>query len=1304
MKVNLWNLIENHQSLDILELPEQGEFKIVHTFTLNKITNIQNLQEKIFLYLSKELITDWPQAKRCRFCFNKTTTKEQVDNYVLLECSTCMRIYEYNSSLDTIPLPVPKYQYLWIDKLKPITHSLENITGGIVLPLEEIFQYEELRQKIVLDFQQKLEDLTLNQPLTMYTNQIYEHDVVNLFLYQDFELLLSKMKSDFTIRNKRIYENIFWPNVKEITDFIPDNNTFKELQKQLISEDQIIDNFEKIKPEIVLEKQISKMIIQHNQDNTDEEVLLLEIFHLFVLSKDVPYMSLYISEIDERKHKVFRPFQDSEELKQWLQYKKRGKQLVIKLRYKQHYLTILISKFNGMKIILPFSKADKTNKTILKEIMDDIYKNLNRHNIILPPKTIDNLEFQTIYLDLFKMEMPEEVDINVLGSLAKCLSPYFIVDQVENTLNLFYIMNVDNKEMIRMDKFLWRYIKQQKIKGRVFDSYSDELKIVLGDEFDLEGEQLDFIFRNWMRENAEQLNNKHQTKLHVPIKNGIFIQIVVGEVFRIHIRGIQKWNQIDEIVLFLQKFLTIVLNPPEFFKKQCKGIKSLKSLKPKQQKFSKILKTNFPKLFVDNYTTHCQNERQPLVFKDQIKYENWMKQQIVFKDDIFKINEKEYDSRVFSRKCSGLSKEKLKQYQKELNTTNCIIIQQKIFNMKKSSQQIHNSWKKKELETILQNLGLNTEGHYEDNVVQIKRYFTIQKKILQNKIEDINPYPNTMIIKQNEQNFYLTCPNTSKKANDQKQIFMGFLQLDKHPQSSQALGDDKKQWCVPCCTKKVQGKVKEKLNDFCFGLIDYDEFTNNDNGQSDYILNESKFPLTFGRFGKLDKRLHNLLKSNKVPDNVNEIKQKTFLRLGIPQSNHSFISSVLTSINFENKEKRTIQDVYEYIKQNLTPKVYMSLNNGNLISKQSIETYKTYLDIHEENQIDFQDLWQVLSMPKMLTKFGMNIIIFEKIDKDIYIVCPKDQEIQHFFDSNKPSILIYKQENEFEPIVWFDGNKTHGLVDIETQSIQDWYLNSCRLQNFPEDWTAKSMVSQQTQYQFVNSFNKVIYLIEKNVLLPVLPVSGIIIDLPIKKDYSQYLLSYDETLKQLPNKYIAKNVILNEMNQVYGIIVQYDLVVPIKPEDYDKTKMLSIRTDLDIYDKVNEAILQDIKEYDYSSVNKLYLLKELYERIRYEYSIIQPNKTIDEFFQKNIIVEEISKEQLKQYIVPNIRKLCKEGNNIHCQDGKIRLPQNVVDKFKTKLENEMKYNRQKRREILEKDISPIIDLFRFVDSKNVRFY
>ncbi len=1283
MKVHLWNLIENHQPLDILEPSENGEFKIVHTFDIYA-DKIHLLQDKIFVYLSNLLVSnnEWSKGKSCRFCFNSTVTKENIENIVLLECSSCLRIYEFNESIDTVPLPVSKYQFLWTNKA--ITHDIENI--DIVLPFsKETFQYEELKQKIVLDLQEKLDDLSLN-PITSIRDYDLVPEEVNLFLYPDFEMLLRQIKSPGLLK----YSNIFWPNIKQFNNFIEDNNTFKELQKNITTEDEIIKNFEKLNSEIVLEQELSKIVIQHNQDS-EEEILLLELLHLFVLSKDVPYISLYISEIDERKHKVYRPFQNSEILEQWLDIKKRRKNLNLKLRFKNQFLTILLSQNNGMKIILPFSKADKTNKTIIKEIIDHIHKHLNRHNISLPPKNVDSLDFQTIYLDLFKLEMPE-IDIKDLGKLAKCLKPYLIVDQVDSVLNLFYIMGMDNKEMIRMDKFLWKQIKQQ--YQRDFETYREELKIQLGDEFNLEGDHLDFIFRNWVRENNDQIENP---KFFRPIKNGIFIQISPGEIFRIYVRGIQSWKQIDEIVLFLQKFITLAINPPEFFKKQCTGVKPIKNLKPKQQKFSKILKTMFPERFVDNYTTHCQNERQPLVFKDKMKYENWLKEQIVLKKDIFKINDKEYDSRIFSRNGLGLPINLLEQYQDEFKTDNIIIIQQKLFKRKKPTEQItENNWTKKEIEIILFNLGLNIEGNYEDNIKQIIRYFSIQKRLVDDRLEDLNPYPNTMIIKQNQQNFYLTCPNTSKKAQDQQQIFMGFLQLDKHPNVATSIGDEKRKWCIPCCTKKVQGKVKEKLNDFCFGLIDYEEFLSKESGQSDYILSSNKFPLNFGRFGKLDNRLHNLLKSNNVPDNVNEITKKTFLRLGIPQSPHSFISAVLTSINFENKEKRTIQDIYELLKEKLTPKLYSALNSGNLLMP--IQTFKEKLDINSDKMV-FQEIWEYISMPNILTKSGMNIIVFEKRDKEIYIVCPENQEIQHFFNSDKPSILLYLEGNEFEPIVFIENNKTNGLVDLETKSIKDWYLNSCRLQNFPEEWTAKSMVSKDTKYQVVDSFNKVMYLVEDK--LPPLPVipSGLILDLPIKKDIS--LLSYEETIKQLPKKYLPKNVILNDDDKVFGIVIQNDLIVPIIETPYIKS-MLPIRKDIDIYDKVNEAILRDIREYDYSDVKKTYLKKELYERIRYEFSYA--NKTIDEFFKENIIIGDVSKKELQDYIIPNIRSFCKDIEDIHCENKKVRLPEEYVKKFKTKLENEMKSNRQKRREIEQKDISPIIDLFRFVDTKMVRYY
>lgn len=1281
VQIHLWNLIENHQPLDILEPSDEGKFKIVHTFNINNASNLDIVRKHIFVYLSKLLVDNWSKATICKFCFKKTATREIVDNYTLLECSTCERIYEYDSSLDSIALPVPKYQFLWKDK-NVLTHDIPDMDINVSF-IEKEFSYDNLKKRIVSDLQEKLEIFSLN-PTIQYNDYGQVPSDINLLLYFDFKFLLDKVQTP----GKFKYSSIFWPKIEQSPNYVKDNNTFKETQKHLTTDAQVMDNFEKISPTIVLEKELSKIIIQHNQDDNDK-LPLLELLHLFTLSDNIPYMSLYISELDERKHKILRSYQHSEILKQWLSGRKRTRYLTAKLVFKDFYITILLSKENGMKIILPTSKTTNVDKKMIEDIIQQIHLHLNFYNISLPPKSINELEFQTIYLDLFKVELPI-LDIKNLAKIAKCLNPYLIMDQVGDNLTFFYIHDMDNKEMVRIDKFIWKYVKQQ--VRRDFESYRDELKIQLGDEFNLEGEHLDFIFQNWVRENSDQLANQ---KFFRPIKNGVFIQIIPGEVFRIYVRGIQTWKQIDEITLFLEKFISLALDPPIFFKNQCKGIKQIKETQQKNIKFSKLLKSNLPQIFVDNYTTHCQNERQPMIFKDKLKYENWLKEQFVLKDDQFEIQGKTYDSRVFSRNAIGLESNKLKQYQEEFNTKNITSIQQKIFRLKRANEQVKEGWKKNELETILFNLGLNTDGNYEEHVKQILRYFFIQKRILDNNLENINPYPNTMIIKQNDKNFYLTCPNTSKKAQDQKQIFMGFLQLDKHPNSASAIGNEKRKWCIPCCTKKVQGKIKERLNDFCFGLIDYEEFLNKDTGQSDYILSQNKFPLPFGRFGKLNKQIHNLMKSNPVPENVNDITSKTYLRLGIPQSSHSFISAVLTAINFHNTEKRTITDVYQVLQEKLTPKLYHSLNSGSLLLP--MDTFKANLNLNNENII-FQEIWEYISMPNILLKSGVNIIVFEKIQDDILVVCPENQEIQHFYKENKPSILLYKEGDNMEPIVYIDDNKTNGLHEIKTQSFRDWYVNSCRLQNFPEDWTAKSMMNKTIKYQIVDSFNKVMYLVDK-IAMPVIP-SGMIYDLPVKK--SPPLLSYKDTIEQMPKKYKPKNVILNDDDMVFGIVVQFDLVVPIAPEKYNALNMFPVRNDLDIYDNVNQAILRDIREYDYVDMKMSVLTRELYQRIRYEFS--HANQTVDEFFKNNITIQEVTRDELQDYIVPNIRSFCKDITDIHCRNKKIRLPPTLVSKFKTKLENELKYNRQKRQEIINKDISPIIDLFRFVDTKEFRYY
>ena len=86
----------------------------------------------------------------------------------------------------------------------------------------------------------------------------------------------------------------------------------------------------------------------------------------------------------------------------------------------------------------------------------------------------------------------------------------------------------------------------------------------------------------------------------------------------------------------------------------------------------------------------------------------------------------------------------------------------------------------------------------------------------------------------------------------------------------------------------------------------------------------------------------------------------------------------------------------------------------------SFENFIKYLN-DEESFIDHTYLWDIVSKenPKLIKK-GLNLIILEITNKDITdnieLLCPTNSYSDSFYNSDKGTLILLKQENYYEPI------------------------------------------------------------------------------------------------------------------------------------------------------------------------------------------------------------------------------------------------------------------------------------------------
>jgi hypothetical protein len=147
-----------------------------------------------------------------------------------------------------------------------------------------------------------------------------------------------------------------------------------------------------------------------------------------------------------------------------------------------------------------------------------------------------------------------------------------------------------------------------------------------------------------------------------------------------------------------------------------------------------------------------------------------------------------------------------------------------------------------------------------------------------------------------------------------------------------------------------------------------------------------------------------------------------------------------------NKPEYTKSELYKNIEkgENLYNMPERQLDNDNLkqlveidesdflsVKKSSIEFFTRVVQAYENFitflkdptiYIDYTYLWDLICMPnsKLFDGMGINLIILEMPEDDITnnieLVCPTNRYSTHIYDARKPSLILIKRENYFEPV------------------------------------------------------------------------------------------------------------------------------------------------------------------------------------------------------------------------------------------------------------------------------------------------
>jgi hypothetical protein len=373
--------------------------------------------------------------------------------------------------------------------------------------------------------------------------------------------------------------------------------------------------------------------------------------------------------------------------------------------------------------------------------------------------------------------------------------------------------------------------------------------------------------------------------------------------------------------------------------------------------------------------------------------------------------------------------------------------------------------------------------------------------------------------------------------------------------------------------KTVKGKLEEQEED-------------------EYIKGPDKFPLVPGRWGYLPPEIQTMLHEVNADCQISKTNSNLkddypcLLRHGIEVNKKQSFIACLSDILFFGKKILdesgkpqlakilNISDMRKRIIKSITIDTFIKFQNGNLVTdfheptkNVDIEKYRnsklyTKLNIKDneqdisyfkkvitafENFVDFLSdddalidhtyLWDIISMPnKYLFPHGVNLVIFQlpkdDITNNVQLLCPTNHYSSEFYEARKPTIIIMKEDNYYEPIYTYTTNNKNINVAKEFKEhdphlsktmravfkeiIKPFFNIICKpLDSMPNIYKAKRPL---ILYDLVQKLDKYEYKIKKLVLNFNNKVIGVFAEEPGTSNNTGFIPCYpsalDEDLKK----------------------------------------------------------------------------------------------------------------------------------------------------------------------------------------------
>ena len=353
--------------------------------------------------------------------------------------------------------------------------------------------------------------------------------------------------------------------------------------------------------------------------------------------------------------------------------------------------------------------------------------------------------------------------------------------------------------------------------------------------------------------------------------------------------------------------------------------------------------------------------------------------------------------------------------------------------------------------------------------------------------------------------------------------------------------------------------------------------------EDEYIKGPEKFPLDQGRWGYLPPEMQFILRQlnsdcqiSRTNTNIKD-NHPCLLRHGVEISNkQSFIACISDALFFAKKNVNeqgeivsdkilSIKEMRERIIKSLTIDNFIKFQNGNLVNdfnnltdqsvvvdvnKYSDSKLFTRINLENTDELKYFEkvisaldnfkhflsdddavikhtyLWDLITSPnKFLFPTGINLVIFEiprdDITNNVQLICPSNHYSSKFYDARKPTIILMKEGDYYEPIYSYTtGNKikiikefkekdpalNRTMRDVINEVIKPFYSTICKpKESIPTIYKAKRAI---LLHDLVNKLEYYNYKILKLVLNFNNQVIGLYVEEPGEKTLRGFVPCY----------------------------------------------------------------------------------------------------------------------------------------------------------------------------------------------------